>query len=193
MSSTLLARRDAGSGLVTLAAWSLMAGAVLQIGLGVLLAPHQNPSSPLFGLVTGLNLTSHLLLLAGIAGWLKSGAWGASRLGRTGLVVTLLGLATLTLAEPASLVNMEAAVVGFGVATLLIMAGMLLAGVAMLRSGHWRGWRRFAPLACGLFVPLILGPAFALPGYAANYAIGAWGLCWLLLGLAVRQTDPATR
>lgn len=107
-------------------------------------------------------------------------------------MVTLLGLATLTVAEPTSLVNMETAVVGFGVATLLITAGMLLAGVAMLRSGHWRGWRRFAPLACGLFVPLILGPAFALPGYAANYAIGVWGMCWLLLGLALREADLVT-
>ena len=26
----------------------------------------------------------------------------------------------------------------------------------------------------------------ALPGYAMNYAIGLWGVCWLLLGLALR-------
>ncbi len=56
----------------------------------------------------------------------------------------------------------------------------------MVRAGRWTGWRRFAPLACGLFIPLVLFPSFALPGYAMNYSIGLCGVCWLLLGLALR-------
>jgi hypothetical protein len=27
-------------------------------------------------------------------------------------------------------------------------------------------------------------PSFALPGFAMHYAIGAWGVCWLLLGVS---------
>lgn len=44
----------------------------------------------------------------------------------------------------------------------------------------------FTPLTCSLFIPLVLFPSFALPGYAMNYAIGLWGVCRLLLGLALR-------
>lgn len=192
MSTTLAERRHTGDGLISLAAWSLMAGALLQIVLGLALAPHQNPSSASFGLVTGLNAGSHLLILVGVAGLLRSGVLGPSRLGRGGVVITLLGLALLIVAEPTSLVNMETAVILYSVSTLAIMVGMILAGVATLRSGRWTGWQRFTPLACGLFIPLILLPAFALPGYASNYAIGVWGVCWLGLGLAFRETDTLT-
>ena len=51
---------------------------------------------------------------------------------------------------------------------------------------RWAGRRWPAALDCGLFIPLILMPSFALPGYAPNYAIGLWGICWLLLGVALR-------
>jgi hypothetical protein len=33
---------------------------------------------------------------------------------------------------------------------------------------------------------VVLLPSFALPGFASNYAIGIWGVCWLLLGRALR-------
>jgi hypothetical protein len=54
----------------------------------------------------------------------------------------------------------------------------------------WRGWRRFTVLACGLFIVVVLA-SFALPGYAANYAIGLWGVCWIALGIALRSTERA--
>ncbi|MGH2601434.1 MAG: hypothetical protein ACRDJ9_18870 [Dehalococcoidia bacterium] len=164
----------------------------MQIVLGLALAPHQNPGSSIFGLITALNAASHLLLLVAVAGLLRSSALGSSRLGHGGLVLTLFGLVVLVLAEPTSLLNMEIAVILFSMSTLAIMIGMILAGIAMLRGGRWTGWQRFAPLACGLFIPLILVPAFALPGYASNYAIGVWGVCWLLLGLALRESNSAT-
>lgn len=191
ISTTVIERRQTRTGLIPLAAWSIIVGALLQIVLGLALAPHQNPGSSTFGLITALNATSHLLLLVGVAGLLSSSALGPSRLGRGGVVLTLLGLVVLVSAEPTSLLNMEVAVVLYSVSTLAIMIGMILAGIAMVRGGRWTGWQRFTPLACGLFIPLILVPAFALPGYASNYAIGVWGVCWLLLGLAMRETDSA--
>ena len=190
MEATFIERRHAGIERISLTGWSLVAGALLQIGLGIVSAPHQNPASPIFGLISTLNAASHLLLLVGVAGLLRSGAVGPGSLGRGGLALTLLGLGVLFLAEFTSLVNMELANAFFSAATIGLMTGLILAGIAMLRHGHWTGWRRYTPLACGLFIPVVFLPAFALPGYAANYAIGAWGVCWLLLGLAMRSIGP---
>ena len=193
MSITLVQRQRAEDGLGSLAAWSTIAGALLQIVLGLALAPHQNPGSPWFGLITGLNALSHLLLLVGLVGLLRSGAVGSGWLGQGGVLLTLVGFAVLILAEPTAFVNMDVATIFFSVATLVIMVGMLLAGVAAIQRGRWSGWERVTPLACGLFIPLVLLPAFALPGYASNYAIGVWGVCWLVLGLAMRAAEaPAS-
>ena len=164
----------------------MIAGALLQLVLGIPLAAFQNPSAPAFGLITALNAVSHLLLLAGVAGLARSGAAGRGRLAGAGLALTLLGLAVLLVAEATSLVAMSAAEVLFGIATLALALGLILAGAAVLRAGRWGGWRRFTPLACGLYIPLVLLPSFALPGLAMNYAIGLWGVCWLLVGLALR-------
>jgi len=80
---------------------------------------------------------------------------------------------------------MDVAVAFYSTATIALILGLTLLGVAVLRTGRWTGWYRFTPLACGLFLLLVVFPALFLPGYASNYAIGAWGICWLLLGLAL--------
>jgi hypothetical protein len=55
----------------------------------------------------------------------------------------------------------------------------------VLRARVWSGWHRLTPLACGVYILVVLLPSFALPGLAMHYAIGLWGVCWLLLGLAL--------
>lgn len=171
----------------SVAAMSLVAGGLLQAFLGLVLAPHQNPGSPYFALICGLNALSHALLAVGVVALLRPLVAGSSFLARSGWLMALFGLALLIVAEFVSLMNMDVAIVLFSVATLAIVAGMMAAGIAMLRSGHWSGWRRYTPLLCGLFVLLVVLPSFGLPGYASNFAIGAWGFCWLLLGLALRE------
>ncbi|MDF1505558.1 hypothetical protein [Roseisolibacter sp. H3M3-2] len=47
---------------------------------------------------------------------------------------------------------------------------MLVVGVAVLRAGVWRGWRRWTPLACGLCFPLMAAGA-GLFGRAAMGAV----------------------
>jgi hypothetical protein len=85
-----------------------------------------------------------------------------------------------------SLLRPDSAEVLFAFATLLLTMGLVIAGAALVRSGRWSGWHRFTVLACGLFLPLVFLPSFALPGLATHYAIGVWGVCWLLVGLALR-------
>jgi hypothetical protein len=175
---------------ITLAAWSTIAGAALTIVLGIPLASFQAQVPPPWW-IAALNAVSHLLLLAGVVGLARAGAAGRGRLATAGVGLTLLGLVVLTVAEPISLINMDIAVLFYSSATLLMALGLTLLGVAVLRAGCWADWHRFTPLACGHFIPLVLLPSFALPGFASNYAIGLWGVCWLLLGLS--QLAEATR
>ncbi len=186
MNATAVPRPNAGMSLAIVAPWSMIVGAVMQIVLGLPLAPYQNPDSDAFALISTLNAVSHLLLLVGVLGLARARAAGRGRLAKAGVGVTLIGLAVLALAEGVSLIDMDVAIVLFSLATLALAAGPIALGVAMLRRGRWTGWRRFTPLACGLYVPLILMPSFALPGYGSNFAIGIWGICWLLIGLAQR-------
>ena len=175
---------------ITMLAWSTIAGAVMTIVLGIPLASFQ-AQVPLPWWIPALNAVSHLLLLVGVVGLAWAGAAGRGGLAASGLGLTLLGLAVLTVAEVSWLVDLGATDALYGIATLAMMLGLILAGVAVLRAGRWAGWHRYTPLACGLFIPLVMMPAFALPGTAANYAIGLWGVCWLMLGLALRA--EATR
>ena len=173
------------SSAAVLAAWAAIAGGLMMLVLGIPLAPLQ-AGSEVPAPILALNAVSHALLIAGIVGVARSGAAGEGILARSGLALALLGLVALTLAEIVAMADPESAEMFYATATLTMMVGLIAAGVAVLLAGRWGGWQRFAPLACGLFIPLVLTPAFALPGYAAHYAIGLWGGCWLLLGLALR-------
>ncbi len=157
----------------------------MTIVLGISLASFQAQDPPPWW-IPALNAVSHLLLLAGVAGLARAGAAGRGGLAASGLGLTLLGLAVLTAAEFSWLARTGAADALYGIATLAMMLGLILTGVAVLRAGRWAGWQRFTPLACGLFIPLVMLPSFALPGLAMHYAIAGWGVCWLLLGLALR-------
>lgn len=186
MNAATLEHSRAGTGPATLAAGSMMGGALLQVVLGIPLAAQQDPASAVFGLIATLNAVSHVLLLAGVVGLTRLGVAGRSRLAVAGLGLTLLGLIMLLIAEATWLARLGVADALYGIATLALALGPILAGVAIVRAGRWGGWRRYALLACGLYVPLVLLPSFALPGLAMNYALGAWGICWLLLGVALR-------
>lgn len=167
-------------------AWSTVAGAALTVVLGIPLASFQAQEPPPWW-IPALNAFSHLLLMAGVVGLARAGAAGRGGLAASGLGLTLLGLAVLTVAEVSWLAQLGASGALYGIATLAMMLGLILLGVAVLRARRWTGWHRFTPLACGLFIPLVLIPSFGLPGYASNYAIALWGVCWLLLGLALRS------
>ena len=185
MGSAVLERRSAGDPLAVLGSWSLIVNAPLQLALGFPLASLQ-ASTPIPVPILALNAVSHVLLVAGVVGLWRSGATGESRWGRFGILTTIIGLGVLILAEIVAVNDLEAATPFYSAATVTIAIGMLLAGITTIVAKCWQGWRQFAPLACGLYVPLVMIPAFSLPGYAANYAIGLWVVCWLLVGLALR-------
>lgn len=173
--------------LLPITAWAMIAGGILTFILGVPLAPFQDEGSSRFTFTLGLNAISHLLLIAGVSGLTRSGASGSGALATWGIRLTLLGLTTLTIAEFVAMADTDIAGAFYGLATLAMGAGLVMAGIAVRRAGVWAGWRRHAVLACGLYIPLVLIPAFALPGYGLNFAIGIWGITWLLIGVAMRD------
>jgi hypothetical protein len=142
---------------------------------------------------------NHILLLVGLLGLARSGVLGDGRLGRLGVWTAGIGMAGLTGCEfvSMSLANSayptsrtDALDVGYGVSSLLIATGLILAGIAVVRARRWTGWARYIVLACGVgfFV-------FALPGLLAGFLAGrvglsAWLLLWLALGLALTRPHP---
>jgi len=104
--------------------------------------------------------------LVGLAALRASGVAGPARAARIGLVVALAGSALFVVAELASIAvrhqysdDGAAGALGgvFGLATLLLGAGLAAAGVAARRARLWESWRPTALLACGLWTLAMLG------------------------------------
>lgn len=62
--------------------------------------------------------------------------------------------------------------------------GMVLVGIACLRSRIWVNWKRYVPLFAGLFPFLFMFPIRFLTGARPAAIIGLWGFPWILLGIA---------
>ncbi len=104
--------------------------------------------------------------LVGLAALRNSGVAGPTRAARLGLAVALGGTALFVLAELASIAARDqywdegaTGALGsmYGLATLLLGAGLAAAGIAARRAGLWDGWRPSALLACGLWTLAMFG------------------------------------
>ena len=133
--------------------------------------------------LTGGAIGLHLVGATG-TGWLR-------RLGFGGLIFNLLG-AVSYIAGALFIYNFpERATkqIFTPSGSLLLTAGMLMLGGAVLSAGVWRGWQRFTPLLVGLYFPfqLPLQIIFFLgQGKGPNaLLLGVWGVLWALLGAAL--------
>lgn len=67
--------------------------------------------------------------------------------------------------------------------------GLVLAGVAVLRSRRWSGRHRYLPLVTGAWIVVVLVPVLVLAGDpgtgGAPATIAAWYVLWVALGVAV--------
>jgi hypothetical protein len=89
VSTATLEQRRVGASFVGLAAWMLMAGAVLQLVLGIPLA-YLEAETPPSAAIVALNILNHLLLMVGIAGLARSQAAGRRSRTRTDVKVVAL-------------------------------------------------------------------------------------------------------
>jgi hypothetical protein len=186
------------------AAATAVAGAVLAIGV----QPTTDLSEDMWrypwsnsGAFVAFSIFSamlHGLVVVGLIAFGRSGAAGRSRAATTGVALTVAGTALLLVGELASIPirdalvdDTSASVVGslFGLGSIISTIGFLLAGRATLRAGAWHGWRRFTPLAAGLWLVVLTPIALAAPTLVHG-GVGVYGLCLLAMAIAL-HTKPA--
>lgn len=132
----------------------------------------------------------HFGLLAAFVALAACGAVGARRIYRAGAWLAVLGMVLLTGAELLATRyadwDFDAANSGlmgaaYGVASVIIGLGMLVAGVGVAHTRSWTGWHRWTPLAIGIgqyLVILGISGGFVL----ARISIGLWMLLIATLG-----------
>ncbi len=147
-------------------------------------------------------LLNHLLLLVGLIGLGRSGAAGVGRLGRYGVGTAVAGMALLSLCEVRAMTLVNATWpspqtdlldMGYGVATIAIGVGLILAGIAVLRTGRWSGWPKYITLACGLAVFLMVLPGVFGPFLVGRLVLTAWMLMFAALGVALLRTQRSVK
>ena len=181
-----------------------VAGAVLAFGIqpntdiSVDMWRYPWSSSGAFVAFSVFSAALHSLVIAGLVAFGRSGAAGRSRAATRGVALAVAGTALLVVGELASIPirdakvdDTSAAIVGavFGLASIASIVGFLVAGWATLRAGRWHGWRRFTPLATGLWL-VVLTPVGLTAPTLLHVGVGVYGACLLAMAVAL-YTDPA--
>jgi hypothetical protein len=148
--------------------------------------------NPSFGYIA--QATIHLGELAGVIALALSGAAGRGWLARIGLGAAILGQLLLSAAELIYPANENVGDQLFNIAPPLSAIGLVLTGIAVLRTATWKGWHRFTPLILGLYVFVVMTPTLIAaggpPAAAAVWAIAGWEICWVLLGASSIINTP---
>jgi len=196
--------RLAAGAFIVAAAATAVAGAVLSLGLqpstdisdDMWRYPWESSSAFVaFSLVSAL---LHGLVILGLWAFGRCGATGPSRSAANGVALAATGTILLLVGELLSIPirdaqtsDTSAAIVGavFGLGSIASTIGFLLAGRATLRAGAWHGWRRFTPLATGVWLTAITFLGLAVPTLLHGM-VGVYGLCLLAMAVAL-YTQPA--
>jgi hypothetical protein len=151
-----------------------------------------DPSSGTPFLIGGAVLSVvHAVVLAGVALLATTGAVRSGLLKYVAFATALAGLAAQLAGEAVIRFAFDAGNVFFSIAMPLMGVGMILVGIGVLVTRRWRSWRAFVPLACGVYVPVVLVPAFVIAHGPSFLALAGFSLVYLVLGLAMRA--EATR
>ena len=159
---------------------ALVAGAALIVeGLLTLVGPEQGPEavgSPFFYLSNVVFVIAFIGILGGLIGLHARQAPSYGKIGRAGLVASLIGIALMLLT---TVISMAAAgrpigIVGaiFGIAFLVTLVGFVLYGAATLQAKVLPRWG-------GVALIVTLPVSIVLSGYGGN---ALFGLMWLALG-----------
>lgn len=136
----------------------------------------------------------HLGLLAGIAALARAAVMAQGRSARWGSGLAVSGMALLAVTELIAITARNSTYPGegtglldvlYGVASVAVGVGLILAGIAVRRRGRWTGWRGVVVLVAGIFVFVPMMPALMGPFILARLAITAWMLLFAALGYAL--------
>jgi len=195
--------RRAAVAFIVASAATAVAGAVLALGVQPSADISDDmwrypwDSSGAFVAFSTFSAVVHGLVILGLLAFGRSGVAGRSRAAKLGVAFAVTGTALLLVGELVSIPirnaetsDTSAAIVGavFGIAGIASTIGFLLAGQATLRAGVWQGWRRFTPLATGIW--LIVVALFGADPTLLHGMVGVYGLCLLAMAIAL-YTQPA--
>ena len=136
----------------------------------------------------------HLGLLAGIAALVPAGTMSPTRSARWGTGLAASGMALLAVTELIAITARDSTYPGdgtalldalYGVSSVAVGVGLVLAGIAVRRRGLWTGWRGSVVLVAGIFVFVPMTPAIMGPFVLARLAITGWMLLFAALGYAL--------
>ena len=185
----------------------LVAG-ILGAGSGIFLALYPGQVSedmfsyPLtasgFAVIQIWFFVQHLGLLAGIAALARAETMAPGRNARWGTGLAASGMALLAVTELIAITARNSTYPGdgtglldtlYGVSSLAVGVGLILAGIAVRRRGRWTGWRGVVVLVAGVFVFVPMMPALMGPFILARLAITVWMLLFAALGYALWKAD----
>lgn len=137
----------------------------------------------------------HLALAAGLLGVGALVGRSASRIFRSGLVLAVIAMGALAVIELAAIAavgwdegSAGASLLdaGYGVASLLLGVGLVVAGSSLARGRQLPGrLGRWIVLVCGVYVFVPLLPALFAPMVVGRVAIAVWQLLFAAIGLVV--------
>jgi hypothetical protein len=159
-------------------------GGVLYIASAFVLLATDNDSDALAG---SMSVFWALGAIAGLVGIGMIGAAGRGLLGRIALAIAVLAYAIAALDGilfSAGVYEPEDSVL-FAISRLGSLIGMLLLGFATVAARVWPGWRRFAPFAVPLALPVAIVASVIFDSGVMPLFIG---LAWLVIGYAVVST-----
>jgi hypothetical protein len=155
------------------------------LGLTYFTGEIPGPTSPYFSLSQVGFIILQTLMFVGFLGIWWSRGVGRGLYGKIAFGLGWLGHFLFVLAEVVSLATGSEDLLA--VAALSTTVGLLLTGIAVLRTKRWRGWGRWTPLLAGLYPLVGMFPFLIIYEEPSYTGIALWGLFRLLLGLAMRE------
>lgn len=140
----------------------------------------------------------HVGLLVGVAALARAAVMVPGRSARWGTGLAASGMALLAVTELIAITARNSTYPGdgtalldalYGVSSVAVGVGMILAGIAVRRRGLWTGWRAAVVLAAGIFVFVPMLPALMGPFVLARLSITVWMLLFAALGYALWKAD----
>lgn len=79
----------------------------------------------------------------------------------------------------------ERIILFYPLGALLTAMGMVIVGIQVARARVLKQWKRFAPLAVGLYPFVVMFPIVIITGSPSIAAILLWGFPWIIMGCAL--------
>ena len=145
---------------------------------------------------------NHVLLALGIIALALSPASRALP-GRLGAWIALGAMTLLSFCELWAIALAEATYpspetapldAAYGIASIGLGIGLVLAGIGVARTRLWTGWARWVVLVLGAMVFVVVTPGLMLGFVGGRLALATWMVAWVCFGIALlRESVRADR